>query len=162
MSQDAGLLHVYGNPRDGRRYFVGIPRTVEEGIQTAEHALKDRRRGFVRAERYSLPPDLLDVRTRARHAAIVLRLAHDVRRGPWTGHLTKPMQVCGSGDWVCEAHPDKPFPHDDCAGPAIPCPRCYPEPECAKLPPDAQSHMRAEFDLLLKLEPIDGDGWDLA
>ena len=50
MSQDTTMLHVYGYPRDGRRWFVGNPRTVEEGIQIAEDALKDRRRGFVRAE----------------------------------------------------------------------------------------------------------------
>ena len=50
MSQDVGLLHVYGYPRDGRRYFVGNPRTVDEGIEIAEDALKDRRRRFVRAE----------------------------------------------------------------------------------------------------------------
>ena len=49
-SQDIGLLHVYGYPRDGRRYFVSNPRTVDEGIQIAEDALKDRRCGFVRAE----------------------------------------------------------------------------------------------------------------
>jgi hypothetical protein len=27
---------------------------------------------------------------------------------------------CGDG-WVCETHPDKPFPHDDCPGPGMPC-----------------------------------------
>ena len=50
MAHDTTMLHVYGYPRDGRRYFVGNPRTVEEGIQLAEDALKDRRRGFTRAE----------------------------------------------------------------------------------------------------------------
>jgi hypothetical protein len=50
MSQDVGLLHVYGYLRDGRRYFVGNPKTVREGIQIAEDALKDRSRRFVRAE----------------------------------------------------------------------------------------------------------------
>jgi hypothetical protein len=24
--------------------------------------------------------------------------------------------------WVCEQHPDKDFPHDDCAGPGMPIP----------------------------------------
>jgi hypothetical protein len=24
--------------------------------------------------------------------------------------------------WVCETHPDKPFPHDDCPGPGMPPP----------------------------------------
>ena len=44
------MLTGFGFPRDGRRYFVGNPRTVEEGIQIAEDALKNCRRGFVRAE----------------------------------------------------------------------------------------------------------------
>jgi len=25
--------------------------------------------------------------------------------------------------WVCEEHPDKEFPHDDCAGPGMPDPK---------------------------------------
>ena len=31
--------------------------------------------------------------------------------------------TCGKCDegWICEAHPDRPWPHDDCAGPGIPC-----------------------------------------
>jgi hypothetical protein len=28
--------------------------------------------------------------------------------------------ACDEG-WVCERHPDQPFPHDDCAGPGMPC-----------------------------------------
>jgi hypothetical protein len=42
--------------------------------------------------------------------------------GPWTGHLTKPAQVhvCEDG-WVCEKHPDQGWPHNDCAGPGMPC-----------------------------------------
>jgi hypothetical protein len=27
---------------------------------------------------------------------------------------------CAEG-WICEAHPDRPWPHDDCAGPGTPC-----------------------------------------
>ena len=50
MSQDIRLLNCYGYTREGRRWFVGNPRTLEERIQIAEDALKDRRRGFVRAE----------------------------------------------------------------------------------------------------------------
>lgn len=23
-------------------------------------------------------------------------------------------------EWICEQHPDKPWPHDDCAGPGMP------------------------------------------
>jgi hypothetical protein len=30
---------------------------------------------------------------------------------------------CNEG-WICEAHPDQGWPHDDCAGPGEPCPRC--------------------------------------
>jgi Phage integrase family len=32
---------------------------------------------------------------------------------------------CKDG-WICEEHPDKPWPHDDCAGPGVQCPN----PEC--------------------------------
>jgi hypothetical protein len=33
--------------------------------------------------------------------------------GPWTGHLTKPAQVCFCNEgWICEAHPDQPHQHD--------------------------------------------------
>ena len=31
---------------------------------------------------------------------------------------------CDHTGWICEQHPDKPFPHDDCAGPGDPCPYC--------------------------------------
>jgi hypothetical protein len=33
--------------------------------------------------------------------------------------------TCDEG-WVCEAHPSKPWPHGDCAGPGQPCenPNC--------------------------------------
>lgn len=34
---------------------------------------------------------------------------------------------CAEG-WVCEAHPDKPWPHDGCPGPGTPCP----EPGCER------------------------------
>jgi hypothetical protein len=27
---------------------------------------------------------------------------------------------CNAG-WICEAHPDQPFPHDECAGPGTQC-----------------------------------------
>jgi hypothetical protein len=30
---------------------------------------------------------------------------------------------CADG-WICEAHPDQPWPHDDCAGPGMPGPQC--------------------------------------
>lgn len=44
------MLHVYGFLRDGSKYFVDNPRTLEDGIRSAENALCDRRRGFLRAE----------------------------------------------------------------------------------------------------------------
>jgi hypothetical protein len=30
--------------------------------------------------------------------------------------------TCQGSGWVCEAHPEHPWPHDDCAGPGEPCP----------------------------------------
>jgi hypothetical protein len=45
------MLHVYGWRRDGAGpFFLGSPRTVDDGITIAEDALRDRRRGFTRAE----------------------------------------------------------------------------------------------------------------
>jgi len=35
-------------------------------------------------------------------------------------HCCGPMHDCEDG-WVCEQHPERPFPHDDCAGPGVPC-----------------------------------------
>ena len=31
--------------------------------------------------------------------------------------------TCGKCDngWICEEHPDLPWPHDDCGGPGVPC-----------------------------------------
>lgn len=28
------------------------------------------------------------------------------------------LEILGR-EWVCEQHPDKPWPHDDCAGPGM-------------------------------------------
>jgi hypothetical protein len=50
MSQDSTLLHVYAWRQTVGPFFIGNPRTVDDGIQIAEDALKDRRRGFTRAE----------------------------------------------------------------------------------------------------------------
>jgi hypothetical protein len=33
--------------------------------------------------------------------------------------------ICADG-WICEQHPDMPWPHDDCAGPGELCPN----PDC--------------------------------
>ena len=32
-------------------------------------------------------------------------------------------QTCGrcADGWICEEHPDKPWPHDHCYGPGVPC-----------------------------------------
>ena len=38
-----------------------------------------------------------------------------------------PCPRCEDELWVSEGHPLKPFPHDDCAGPGMPCPLCNPE-----------------------------------
>ena len=40
-----------------------------------------------------------------------------------TPKAPEPRLTCGKCDhgWICEAHPDRPWPHDDCAGPGIPC-----------------------------------------
>jgi hypothetical protein len=29
--------------------------------------------------------------------------------------------VCGGEGWLCEQHPERAWPHDDCAGPGMPC-----------------------------------------
>ena len=51
MAHDTSMLHVYGWRGGGEGpYFIGSPPTVDEGISIAETALKDCRRGFVRAE----------------------------------------------------------------------------------------------------------------
>jgi hypothetical protein len=55
--------------------------------------------------------------------------------------------VCHNG-WICEAHPEQGRPHDDCAGPGIPCPRCQPDTstgaERARLSPDWGSKARVK------------------
>jgi hypothetical protein len=37
--------------------------------------------------------------------------------------MSKPALTCGkrNGGWICERHPDLPWPHEACAGPGIPC-----------------------------------------
>jgi hypothetical protein len=50
MAHDTRLLHVYGWRHDAGPYYIGNVGTVAEGIPLAEDALKDRRRGFTRAE----------------------------------------------------------------------------------------------------------------
>lgn len=43
---------------------------------------------------------------------------------------------CGGARWVCEEHPDRPWPHDDCAGPGVPCPGCNDSGGRPALPPN--------------------------
>ena len=40
----------------------------------------------------------------------------------WATEVNWPGGTGRYEGWVCEAHPDKPFPHDDCAGPGMPSP----------------------------------------
>ena len=42
--------------------------------------------------------------------------------------------LCEDERFVCEKHPEKPWPHDDCAGPGIPCPACQDPDERPELP----------------------------
>jgi hypothetical protein len=37
--------------------------------------------------------------------------------------MNDPTASCGkcADGWICEEHPDRPWPHDDCAGPGKPC-----------------------------------------
>jgi hypothetical protein len=66
----------------------------------------------------------------------------DEARGPWTGHLTKPAQqhTCEAG-WICEQHPEQGWPHDDCAGPGMPCLTCNRESP-PRMPRDWQSKVQ--------------------
>jgi len=33
-------------------------------------------------------------------------------------------RLCHGKRWICEAHPDQPWPHDDCPGAGDPCYLC--------------------------------------
>jgi hypothetical protein len=45
-----------------------------------------------------------------------------------TDSSSNPVQVCYCAEgWICEAHRELPWPHDDCAGPGVRCPRCTPK-----------------------------------
>jgi hypothetical protein len=43
--------------------------------------------------------------------------------------------------WICEQHPDQGWPHDDCAGPGMPCPRCNTD-EPPRLPEGFRSFVK--------------------
>jgi hypothetical protein len=47
---------------------------------------------------------------------------------------------CENLFWICEQHPDRPWPHDDCHGPGDPCPRCN-GGDPPRMPPDFVSLM---------------------
>lgn len=47
---------------------------------------------------------------------------------------------CHGERWVCEAHPDRPWPHDDCPGPGDPCPACN-SGEPPEMPPGFHSYL---------------------
>ena len=36
------------------------------------------------------------------------------------GYMRDSLHICNAG-WVCEAHLHKPFGHDSCPGPGVPC-----------------------------------------
>jgi hypothetical protein len=54
-----------------------------------------------------------------------------------------PCPLCEGERWVCEQHPERPFPHEDCDGPGDPCPACNPD---AELPPGWVSIARVDDD----------------
>lgn len=39
-------------------------------------------------------------------------------------HASVTCLRCQDEGWICEAHPDQPWPRDDCAGPGELCPVC--------------------------------------
>jgi len=47
---------------------------------------------------------------------------------------------CYATGWICEAHPDHPWPHDDCPGPGMPCPACQDPTARPALPEDWVSY----------------------
>jgi hypothetical protein len=41
---------------------------------------------------------------------------------------------CQDQRWVCEEHPERVWPHEECAGPGVPCPACNDE-DPPRMPP---------------------------
>jgi hypothetical protein len=37
------------------------------------------------------------------------------------GFTEEPVGCYCADGWICEQHADRPWPHDDCAGPGMPC-----------------------------------------
>jgi hypothetical protein len=58
-----------------------------------------------------------------------------------------PCSLCVGERWICEQHPQKPWPHDDrsCAGPGLPCWVCNADEPPAR-PPGWHSIGRVEDD----------------
>jgi Cysteine-rich CPCC len=44
-------------------------------------------------------------------------------REKWRRQLETQTHVCSDG-WICEQHPERGWPHDECAGPGMPCLIC--------------------------------------
>ena len=49
-----------------------------------------------------------------------MRRANQFKAGPRHTHRTHDVCHCAEG-WICERHPEQPWPHDDCTGPGEPC-----------------------------------------
>jgi hypothetical protein len=50
---------------------------------------------------------------------------------------------CQGERWICETHPDRPCPHDDCPGRGDPCPICNTK-EPPAMRPDFRSFIPGE------------------
>ena len=50
---------------------------------------------------------------------------------------------CQGERWICEAHPDRPWPHGACAGPGEPCPRCNTD-DPPEMPSGFHSYIKAD------------------
>src|SRR4051794_21898389 len=53
--------------------------------------------------------------------------------------MLTPCVRCRGHLWTCEAHQDRPWPHDDCRSAGEPCPLCNGSP-VVKVPPVSEPH----------------------
>lgn len=68
-------------------------------------------------------------------------------RGLTISLRTKPAQVCFCNEgWICEAHPDRGWPHDECVGPGVPSPVCQPAEGRPRMPQGWVSFVSTEGD----------------
>ena len=58
---------------------------------------------------------------------------------------------CDRQRWICEAHPDRPLGHENCAGRGQPCPRCNVE--------DPLIGLKALLSLLVAVPVAHGVSW---